>query len=67
MIDEEKPPIKATKPAWLKRKLLWPLKSKIFRTLPMKVNLLFVTLSRCFFWVWGLPPTGRTLALTLTA
>ena len=36
------------KPGWLKRKLLWPLKSNILRSLPFKVDQPFF-LSFCHF------------------
>ena len=45
MSKAEKPPNEAKKPNWLKRKVLWPLKSKMLRSLPMKVRPLFVIYS----------------------
>ena len=56
--------MKTEKPGWLKRRLVWPLKLHILRSLPFKVGAFllikaFITWARCFFCGLVLPPTGQ--------
>ena len=56
--------MKTEKPGWLKRRLVWPLKLHILRSLPFKVGAFllikaFITWARCFLCGLVLPPTGQ--------
>ena len=42
------------KPAWLKRKLIWPLKSNLLRSLPFKVSSFFCHPVQVFLVALGL-------------
>ena len=43
--------VKFGKPSWLRRRLIWPLKTKVLRTLPFKVNRLSLQLCLCLVQV----------------
>ena len=53
--------MKTEKPSWLKRRLVWPLKLHILRSLPFKVGAFllmkaFITWARCRIWCrWRWP------------
>ena len=54
------------KTAWLKRKLIWPLKSNLLRSMP-RWAVFSVILSRCFLWPLVLVATWLMLDLIRTA
>ena len=54
------------KTAWLKRKLIWPLKSNLLRSMP-RWAVFSVILSRCFLWPLVLVATWLMLDLMRTA